>query len=212
MSYSDLYRNAMEKAATRDSWKTETLNKMAEIQATSQKNNRLKQICFSSLKQAFIPLTSAAVIALILFCNPIDLSASSMLTETTSPQAAAFSAEEPLAKNRSIVRAMPSDTESVPEILPELVYTNAPNNALPTNTCPIDFSVVSQEQYEQAIQLLETQLVTQAENGVLSVVFTTSDIVAEGYLDSNDSPQLVFVFPATSITEQAYYVYQIPIT
>lgn len=211
MSYSDFYRNAMKKATACDSWKTETLAKMATIQTDSPKNKHLKQICFFSLKQAFIPLASAAVIALILFCNPIDLTTSSVLSENVSSEGIAFSSKESLTKNRSIARAMPSNTDYAPEILPEVVYANTPNEALPPDVCPVDFSTISQEQYAQAIQLLETQLIAQAENGTLSVVFTTNDILAEGYLNSMDSPQLVFVFSAASIGEQAYYVYQIPV-
>lgn len=209
MSYSDLYRNAMEKATARDAWKAETIEKITAMQSSHKKNTSVCHICFTAFRHSMVPLASAALIALMFFYSKNDfLSPSLSDSSNNTPYVAAFSANDtasiqeqtaPIGRSRSIA------------IFPNIVEAPAPEQALPSDSCSLDDAVVSTEQYDQAVALLEAQLMEQSQDGTLPVVLTKSDIVAQGYFSANDTISVVFALPATSMGENLYYVYEIPL-
>lgn len=209
MSYSDLYRNAMEKAAPCDAWKSQTIEKMKSLQTSDKQRKSVSTLCFTAFRHSMIPLASAALIALVFFYSKSDfLSPLLAAPSTDTPYIASFSADDaasiqaqtaPINRGRSIT------------ILPNILEADTPEQALPTNICPLDDAVISNEQYEQAILLLENQLMEQSQNGTLPVVLTRSDIAAQGYFSANDTISVMFALPATSLGENLYYVYEIPL-
>lgn len=209
MSYSDFYRNAMEKAAPCEAWKSETIEKMKSIQTSAKQRKPVSTLCFTAFRHSMIPLASAALIALVFFYSNSDflfplLAASS----NNTPYIASFSADDAASTQ---AQASPINRGRSIAILPNIIEADTPEQALPNNICPLDDAFISSEQYEQAILLLENQLMEQSQNGTLPVVLTPSDIAAQGYFSANDTISVVFALPATSLGENLYYVYEIPL-
>lgn len=220
MSYSDTYRNAMEKVTVSDAWKTDTLNKIAslESQPTSHRSQG-RTIRFAPLKKIALPLTAAAAVAIIavstLHQSSVDVAG---ISADAAPQAAAYSADGMSPKARAVtpqtrgaLSATPDEASAVPNILPQTVTADSALQALPQGTTDVDPNVVSDEQYAQAVAQLDALLSTQGQDGTLPVLLTANDILASGCLLADGKANIVFVLPATTVSDQSYYVYQIPV-
>ena len=207
MSYSDLYRDAMEKATPCDAWKSETIEKMKSIQTSGKQNKATGYPHFNIRKFPLIPAAWAALVALMFFCHTNDFLSSSLFSDVNTPSTITFSSDSVSAQ----VRTAPIAQSRNIAIFPNIIEAETPQQALPSNSCSLDDAVISTEQYDQTVALLETQLMEQSQDGTLPIVLTKSDIVAQGYFSANDTISVVFVLPATSLGKNLYYVYEIPL-
>lgn len=209
MSYSDLYRSAMNKVTTSENWKAETLQKMQNAQPQRRKSS------LTVWKKAVVPLAAAAAFAVFL-----------------APHALRSSVQSGGGVVNQAVTVQPFAAEANPRMISQsadgavsgfgagcVISAGSAEAALPPGTVFLQSATIDDSTMNDALSQLDEQLEQDEKSGLLQQPLTQSDVLASGVLNTADHPQIVFVLPASDTADSAsdsgaldYLVYAVDVS